>query len=219
MPSNNEIAILDFGSQYTHLIARRVRELGVISRIYPNDVPASRLKNAVGIILSGGPRSVARQPKLKFDKKIFNLGVPILGLCYGHQLMADYFGGQVESGAAREYGLATLKTSSSPIFAGVKKQTTVWMSHGDHVDKMPAGFKQIATTGNRSVAAMADEKRKFYGFQFHPEVNHTQEGRKMLQNFIYKICQAQKNWDTSAMLKQIENEVKQAAGKKMSSCW
>ena len=175
MSSQNEVAILDFGSQYTHLIARRVRELGVVSHIYPTDVPASKLKNAVAIILSGGPRSLVRDPRLPFDPAIFNLGIPMLGLCYGHQLVADIFGGKVASGTAREYGLAALNISPSPIFERVKKKTVVWMSHGDHVEKIPSGFKQIATTGNGSVAAMADEKKKMYGFQFHPEVAHSKE--------------------------------------------
>ena len=154
MTEKNEVAILDFGSQYTHLIARRVRELGVISHIYPNDVSASKLKNTKGIILSGGPRSLVRDPRLEIDKKIFELGLPILGLCYGHQLLADFFGGKVESGQAREYGLANLKVSDAPIFEGVKKNSQVWMSHGDHVSKLPKGFTQIAGSNSESIAAM-----------------------------------------------------------------
>ncbi|TAN32702.1 glutamine-hydrolyzing GMP synthase [Patescibacteria group bacterium] len=213
MPKS-EIAILDFGSQYTHLIARRVRELGVISRIYPNNVKAERLKNACGIILSGGPRSLVRDARLPFDKKIFTLSAPILGLCYGHQLMADFFGGRVESGKAREYGLAKLSVSASPIFSGVSKNTVVWMSHGDHVDKLPFGFTPIASTGNRSVAAMQNLSKKFFGFQFHPEVNHTKEGKKILANFILNICGAEKNWTTETMLDQIEKNIKKEAGGK-----
>ena len=209
MSSQNEVAILDFGSQYTHLIARRVRELGVVSHIYPTDVPASKLKNAVAIILSGGPRSLVRDPRLPFDPAIFNLGIPMLGLCYGHQLVADIFGGKVASGTAREYGLAALNISPSPIFERVKKKTVVWMSHGDHVEKIPSGFKQIATTGNGSVAAMADEKKKMYGFQFHPEVAHSKEGKKMLHNFLFKICKAKKNWNVGQMLSSIEQSIEQ----------
>ncbi len=211
MADKNEIAILDFGSQYTHLIARRVRELGVVSHIYPNDISASKLKNAKGVILSGGPRSLVRDPRLKIDKKIFSLGLPILGLCYGHQMLADFFGGKVESGQAREYGLANLKVESSPIFAGVKKNSKVWMSHGDHVSKLPKGFKQIAGSNSESIAAMYNADKKFYGFQFHPEVAHSQEGKKMLNNFIFNICALKKNWDTNLMLDAIEKEVIQAA--------
>lgn len=214
MIEKNEIAILDFGSQYTHLIARRVRELGVTSHIYPNDITTKKLKNASGIILSGGPRSLVRDSKLKIDKKIFNLGLPILGLCYGHQMLADFFGGQVESGQAREYGLANLKVSKAPIFFGVKRNSKVWMSHGDHVSKLPKGFKQIASSNSDSIAAMYHPEKKFYGFQFHPEVAHSLEGKKMLNNFIFNICKLKKNWDTDLMMKTVEKEItEQARGK------
>ena len=207
MEAKNEIAILDFGSQYTHLIARRVRELGVVSHIYPNDISAKKLKNASGIILSGGPRSLVRDPRLKIDKNIFDLNLPILGLCYGHQLLADMYGGKVESGQAREYGLAKLEVVSAPIFSGVKKTSNVWMSHGDHVSKLPNGFKQIAKSASESIAAMYHPAKNFYGFQFHPEVAHSAEGKKMLSNFVFDICQAKKNWNTSLMLKQIEQDI------------
>ena len=207
MEAKNEIAILDFGSQYTHLIARRVRELGVVSHIYPNDISAKKLKNASGIILSGGPRSLVRDPRLKIDKNIFDLNLPILGLCYGHQLLADLYGGKVESGQAREYGLAKLEVTSAPIFSGVKKTSNVWMSHGDHVSKLPNGFKQIAKSASESIAAMYNPNKNFYGFQFHPEVAHSAEGKKMISNFVFNICQAKKNWNTSLMLKQIEQDI------------
>lgn len=214
MPSNKEIAILDFGSQYTHLIARRIRELGVVSHIYPTDVPTNQLKNAAGIILSGGPRSLVRDPALPIDKKIFSLGLPILGLCYGHQLMAHMFGGLVEFGAAREYGLANLTISPSPIFKGVKKISPIWMSHGDHVSKLPEGFKEIASSGSDSIAAMENVEKKMYGFQFHPEVAHSKEGMKMLNNFVFGICQAKKNWSPKQMLGQITDQIKREAGNK-----
>lgn len=213
-PSPNEISILDFGSQYTHLIARRVRELGVVSHIYPNNVNAEGLKNTKGIILSGGPRSLVRDAKLEFDPKLFELGVPILGLCYGHQLLADYFGGEVKSGTTREYGLAKLKISDSPIFKNVSERTVVWMSHGDHVEKLPPGFTQIASTDNNSMAAMMNAEKKIYGFQFHPEVNHTVEGKIILANFVFDICQAKKNWTTATMLEEIAKNIKQEAGDK-----
>lgn len=211
-----EIAILDFGSQYTHLIARRVRELGVISHIYPSDIPAKELNNAMGIILSGGPKSTLSSDRLELDKNIFNLGKPILGLCYGHQMIATHFGGEVSSGEAREYGLANLEISDSPIFDNIEKQTTVWMSHGDHVEKLPPNFKEIATTGNNSIAAMANAEKKIYGFQFHPEVHHSADGKKMLHNFIFNICRAEKNWSVDNMLEQIQTDIRiQACDKKV----
>ena len=191
--SNNFIAILDFGSQYTHLIARRIRELGIKSEIFSNDVALSELKNTLGVILSGGPRSIVREPKLNIDKQIFGSGLPILGLCYGHQLIADHFGGSVESGSSREYGVAELNLSDSPIFENIKSPTTVWMSHGDHVEQLPNGFVQIANTGNYSIAGMMNKDKKIYGFQFHPEVHHSSHGMKMLENFVFNICKAEKN--------------------------
>ncbi len=210
----NEVAILDFGSQYTHLIARRIRELGVVSHIYPNDVPAPELKHAIGIILSGGPRSVVRDAVLPFDKKLFDLGVPILGLCYGHQLMAKLFGGSVGSGAAREYGLAKIKHEKHPLFKNVKQNSVVWMSHGDHVEKLPNDFVQLASSGTESIAAMGNDKKKQYAFQFHPEVAHSQEGKKILSNFLFGICKAKKNWTSKQMLDNLKKEIKQQAGNK-----
>lgn len=215
-PDQREIAVLDFGSQYTHLIARRIRELGIMSRIYPPDTPAAFLTNAGAMILSGGPRSVVREPVIPHDPRIFMLGIPILGLCYGHQLMAHHFGGTVVSGAAREYGIATIKLQATnyklpTLFHGVRHETVVWMSHGDHVEKLPKNFIQIATTGNRSIAAMADRKRRFYGFQFHPEVAHTKEGKKMLANFLFRICKLKKNWTADTMLQSLEAGIRREA--------
>ncbi len=205
MPRDHEIAILDFGSQYTHLIARRIRELGVRSHIYPHDVSSKKLKNAKGIILSGGPRSVVKEPVLSYDPNIFELGTPILGLCYGHQLVAKVFGGTVTSGTAREYGMARLCMSDSDLFKGLPKETTVWMSHGDHVKKIPDGFEKIGKTDGESITAMEERKRKIYGLQFHPEVSHTEHGMMMLSNFVFGICFAPKNWDTAARLHDIRN--------------
>jgi len=214
MSNTNEIAILDFGSQYTHLIARRIRELGVISRIYPNDTPASKLKNAVGIILSGGPKSLVNDPKIPYDKNLFDLDIPVLGLCYGHYLVTDYFGGTLGTGKSREYGIAKMNTSDSPIFKDTAKELNVWMSHGDHVEKLPNGFKQIASTENGSITAMHNLEKQVYGFQFHPEVNHTNFGKKMIENFVFNICESEKNWDTGAQLEQIQKEIKEQAGDK-----
>ncbi len=212
--SANGIAILDFGSQYTHLIARRIRELGVISHIYPTDVSSKKLKNAWGVILSGGPKSVVSEKTLPYDPDLFTLGIPILGLCYGHQLLAQHFGGMVGAGKAREYGQAQLTVHDSDIFKNIPKETTVWMSHGDHVEEIPPGWQQIGSSGGAAIAAMHEPNKQFYGFQFHPEVYHSSHGRKMLSNFIFEICRAKKNWNQAAQFKTVVEEIRQAAGTK-----
>jgi len=213
-----ELAILDFGSQYTHLIARRVRELGVVSHIYSNDTPSDQLQNAAGIILSGGPRSVVSDPPLAYDPALFDLGVPILGLCYGHQLIAQHFGGRVAKGSAREYGLTTLSLyhpiTLSPMFNGVPAETIVWMSHGDHVERLPDGFVSIGKTDRDANTAVVNEGKKIYGFQFHPEVHHTKAGKQMLHNFVFRICGAAKNWDAADMLREVEENIRVEAENK-----
>ena len=227
MDNSAHIAILDFGSQYTHMIARRIRELRLKSRIYPNDAKIRQFGNsAIGIILSGGPRSVVREPTLPYDPRLFDAGVPILGLCYGHQLIAQHFGGKVGHGEAREYGTAKLSifnisaqggsvaVGQSSIFKDVGSDSSVWMSHGDHVETLPPGFKAIATTGSNSIAAMSQEEKKIYGFQFHPEVHHTQDGMRMLSNFVFNICCAEVNWTTDSMLEEIQKDIRRSAGGK-----
>ena len=206
------IAILDFGSQYTHLIARRVRELNVLAKIYPSSIASKELssEDVLGIVVSGGPQSVYDNGSLKIDPKILKLQKPILGLCYGHQLITHMLGGKVKPGGTREYGKAELnihvETHSSAslqktethgdvsLLNGVSNKTIVWMSHGDSVVKIPIRFKTIASTEDCEVAGMADEKRQIYGLQFHPEVHHTKEGAKIIENFVFKICKAKKNW-------------------------
>jgi len=214
MISKNEIAILDFGSQYTHLIARRIRELGVISHIYPNDTPMAEIKNVVGIILSGGPKSLVNDPKVPYDKKLFEINIPVLGLCYGHYIITDYFGGTLGTGRSSEYGIAKMKIKDSPIFKNTNEKLNAWMSHGDHVEQLPPGFNQIASTENESITAMQNLEKNIFGFQFHPEVNHTEQGQKMLENFVFNICHAEKNWDTNAQLEQIQEQIKKEAGDK-----
>ncbi|MFA6389761.1 MAG: glutamine-hydrolyzing GMP synthase, partial [Patescibacteria group bacterium] len=212
------IAILDYGSQYTHLISRAVRELEVLAKIYPHDVPAAELHDAAGIILSGGPQAVYAKDAILVDPEIFKLGVPILGVCYGHQLMSHMLGGKVqaaESLAGGEFGRTKIQLASndqkfiSPIFKDITDNTTVWMSHGDTVVKMPDGFSVIAKTQDCPIAAMADEKRKFYGFQFHPEVVHSEEGHKMIKNFVLDICRAEKNWRIDDLLKHLEEKIRE----------
>ena len=206
-PQRDEIVILDFGSQYTHLIARRIRELGVFSRILSPDTPSGEMRSAKGIILSGGPQSVYDE-KIKFDRKIFDLNIPVLGLCYGHQLMAYVLGGHVKGGTVREYGIAQLHISSSAIFEKVSNDQHVWMSHGDSVTELPAGFSAVGSTDDCPVAAMADEHRRLYGFQFHPEVAHTVQGITMLRNYIFTICRAEPSWTEHEMLENILQEIR-----------
>lgn len=214
MNTKKEITIIDFGSQFTHLITRRIRDLGVLAKIYPSDYPAKDIKNSWGIILSGSPDSIANA-KLPYDPAIFKLGLPMLGFCYGHQLIGKVLGGKVAGQDQREYGKATmLITAQTPIFKGLAKKQQVWMSHWDIVSKLPPGFKIIGTTPVCEISAMADEKRKIYGFQYHPEVQHTRGGLKMLENFVFKVCGAKKNWSTKEYLKEIEKEVKFFVGKK-----
>ena len=208
------IAILDFGSQYTHLIARRIRELNVLAKIYPNDIAATALPAAVsGIILSGGPQSVYDAGALTVDPAIFTLGKPILGVCYGHQLMAQLLGGQVRAGKIREYGRADLTiVQLTPLLANVNAETTVWMSHGDSVTRLPAGFAAVARTNDCPITAMADEDKKLYGLQFHPEVDHTPEGVTILSNFVFNICRAEKNWYVEDIVAALRQKILQPIG-------
>lgn len=206
----SEIAILDFGSQYTHLIARRVRELGVRSHIYPPNTPAAELKHAWGIILSGGPKSVVSAEIITYDPALFKLNIPILGLCYGHQLLAKVFHGEVKRGEAREYGVAKITTKRvSPLFANIPKTSVVWMSHGDHVETVPPGFTTIAVSTNGSITAMENPTARLYGLQFHPEVKHSRYGTELLKNFVFGICQAEKNWQQNEQRMLIEETVHQ----------
>ncbi|OGF19436.1 hypothetical protein A3I35_00470 [Candidatus Falkowbacteria bacterium RIFCSPLOWO2_02_FULL_45_15] len=208
------IAILDFGSQYTHLIARRIRELNVLAKIYPNDIAAAALPAEVsGIILSCGPQSVYDAGALTVDPAIFTLGKPILGVCYGHQLMAQLLGGQVRAGKIREYGRADLTiVQLTPLLANVNAETTVWMSHGDSVTRLPAGFAAVARTNDCPITAMADEDKKLYGLQFHPEVDHTPEGVTILSNFVFNICRAEKNWYVEDIVAALRQKILQPIG-------
>lgn len=208
------IAILDFGSQYTHLIARRIRQLGVFAKIYPPEVKREKLKNVWGIILSGGPNSVYDE-KIKFDREILKTKSPVLGICYGLQLMTYVLGGKVERGTIREYGLAKLEQKSKTIlFQGWSKKEPVWMSHGDQVTRLPQGFTVLASTKDCLVSAMARPSQKLYGVQFHPEVTHTKNGLVLLKNFLFKICGAKKEWNLTYYLESLGKEVLQKVGKR-----
>src|SRR5712672_68526 len=193
-----QIVILDFGSQYTQVIARRVRECNVYSVILRYDTSAKEIAalKPQGIILSGGPSSVYAKNAPLPDRAIFKLGIPILGICYGLQLLAHYLGGKVERGLKREYGKGTLRVTDSfcPLFANLPETLQVWNSHGDKLTKLPKGFKSVAVTENSQFAAIEDRARKMFGLQFHPEVAHTPRGKEIIANFVHNICGCGKNW-------------------------
>ncbi|MCX8054176.1 MAG: glutamine-hydrolyzing GMP synthase [Ignavibacteria bacterium] len=209
-----KIVILDFGSQYTQIIARKIRELNVYAEIYPFSIDIDTIKaiSPKGIILSGGPSSVYSEnaPIPKFD--VFSLGVPVLGICYGLQLIAYQLGGEVNKAAKREYGRANLIVDKSDlIFEGVSQNSQVWMSHGDSLTKIPDGFEIIAHTENAPIAAIRNQEKKIYGVQFHPEVHHSLDGVKILENFVRKICLCREVWDmhsfVDSAIKKIQDEV------------
>jgi GMP synthase (glutamine-hydrolysing) len=209
------ILIIDFGSQYNQLIARRVREHHVYCQIEPPDISLTAIKalQPEGIILSGGPASIYSKGSPRVDKGIFGLGIPILGICYGLQYMVDCLGGKVIGSTKREYGFAELRVKNQRgIFAGVKKKSQCWMSHGDTIDKLPAGFVITATTENTPVAAAEDAKRHFYGLQFHPEVVHTQAGKKILANFLTAVCSCKKSWSMKSFVNHAVAEIRQQVG-------
>ena len=194
----DHIAILDYGSQYTQLIARRIREMGVYSEIVPFDTRASELRAAMpkGVVLSGGPNSVFEEGAPGIDPEVFSIGVPVLGVCYGMQLMSRVLGGRVEPGATREYGKTEIEAvPGGALFAGVPSPLSVWMSHGDRVEEIPPGFERSASSTTCANAAMADAARGFYGLQFHPEVVHTQHGTQILSNFVFGVCGCERGWN------------------------
>lgn len=195
---NPQIIVLDFGSQYTQLIARRLREIGVYTEIMPYfaSVDLIRAKNPRGIILSGGPASVYEKDAYKPDNAIFTLGIPVLGICYGMQYIAHFFGGEVAKSHAQEFGKAHLEIiDSSGIFADIKSDSMVWMSHSDKVIALPKGFSAIGRSENSEICAIADRKRKIYAIQFHPEVVHSECGAQILRNFALEICGASNEWN------------------------
>jgi GMP synthase (glutamine-hydrolysing) len=219
----HQIAILDFGSQYSHLIARRVRELNVFCELYSCQVDASVLsKNKViGVILSGGPSSVYDPESPHVHASVWEFitqnNLPVLGICYGMQELAHVFGGRVEPSSSREFGRANLQTvpenasAAELLFAGVEK-SQMWMSHGDKVTQMPTGFVSIATTENSSFAAIADPVRRFFGLQFHPEVTHSLHGKEILKNFVSRVCHAPGDWNMKAIADEFINEVREKVG-------
>jgi len=214
-----KILILDFGSQYTQNIARKVRECSVYCEIHPCNMPVEKISeyNAKGIILSGGPASVLDTGSPLCDSKLFELGIPVLGICYGMQLITHILDGKVDPSEQREFGRAELKLKeSSSLFEGVKNNSTVWMSHGDRITKLPNKFKSIAFTGNSPLAAIENPIKKIYGLQFHPEVVHSDEGEKILKNFLFKICECAANWKMDSLVDfMVQNIQKQVGNEKV----
>jgi len=212
---NETIVIIDFGSQYGQLIARRVREHNVYSTIYQPNVSAkelAQLKNLKGIILSGGPASVYAPGAPKADEKIFELGVPILGICYGMQWGSKVLGANVKKAQSREYGRAVISiTDTSDLFTGLDDTATVWMSHGDQVETVNKDFEAIAKTNTCPYAALRNKNKKFYGLQFHPEVSHTPQGNIIMQNFLYKICKCSGDWQMKDFAQQTIEKIKNQA--------
>jgi GMP synthase (glutamine-hydrolysing) len=210
-----QIIILDFGSQYTQVIARRIRECHVFSQILRFDTPASKLMalRPSGLILSGGPASVYGKKTPNCDPAIWDLGVPVLGICYGMQLMAHQLGGRVVKSDKREYGHAELKiTANSPLFAGMDRRQKVWMSHGDHVAKLPVGFGRIACSENAPHAVIADRRRRLFGLQFHPEVHHTPNGKQIISNFVHGVCGCGRNWTMKSFIERSIEDIRAKVG-------
>jgi GMP synthase (glutamine-hydrolysing) len=209
------ILIIDFGSQYNQLIARRVRENHVYCQIEPPGISIDTIKELKpeGIILSGGPASIYSQGAPRVDKKIFDLGIPVLGICYGLQYMVDSLGGKVIGSKKREYGFAELLVKKQKgILKGVTKKTRCWMSQGDSIGALPAGFVITAYTANTPVAAAEDVQRNFYGLQFHPEVVHTKEGKKILANFLFDICRCKNSWSMKSFVTNAVEEIRRQVG-------
>ena len=214
-PAHSRILILDFGSQYTQVIARRIRELQVYSEIVPFNISAPEVVDLApnGIILSGGPASVYEKGAPQIDPKIFTLGIPVLGICYGLMQMAHHLGGQVVFSGRREYGAGMLQiTNSSQLFDGLGPQLDVWNSHGDEVTALPKGFRAAARTEGCDFAAVEDPERKLYGLQFHPEVAHTPRGKEILQNFVYHICHCSMDWTMGSFIEDACKRVRRQVG-------
>jgi GMP synthase (glutamine-hydrolysing) len=215
------VLVIDFGGQYNQLIARRVRECKVYCEILPWTTPLAEIlkRNPKGIIFTGGPSIVTEEGAPILSKEIFETGIPILGICYGDQLMAHVLGGKVEKAKFKEYGNTRLRLStSSPLFTDTEEESTCWMSHTYHISKLPEGFKVIASSESCPIAAMANEELKLYGLQFHPEVKHTEHGFKMIENFIYNICKLSGTWNMASFAESKIKEIKELAGDKKVLC-
>ena len=221
----SKILIIDFGSQFTQLIARRVRELGVFSEIISHKKLNKKKisnQNISGIILSGGPLNVYEKDKFNFDKKILKLRIPILGICFGHQILSKELGGKVKKSNYREFGLAEISKISNSLltrnFFNKKNKNNVWMSHADQVSKMPRNFKIVASSLNSKLTIIENIKEKFYGVQFHPEVTHTDRGKILIRNFLFSICKIKKNWSSKDQKIKLIEEIKEQVGDNKVIC-
>lgn len=221
MKHQETVIIVDFGGQYAQLIARRVRECGVYCEILPYTKSAEEIlsHDPKGIILSGGPSSVNAEGAPKMDKAVFNAGIPVLGICYGMQLMCNELGGRVARPEKHEYGHTVFyRDGSCPLFEGVSEKTAVWMSHGDSVAEMPAGFGLAGHTDLTPTAAVADEARRLYGVQFHPEVVHTEEGTQMLKNFLFSVCRCEGGWSMGSYIDIAVAQIREKVGNHKVIC-
>ncbi|KQL57076.1 MULTISPECIES: glutamine-hydrolyzing GMP synthase [Bacillaceae] len=220
--TNHEtIVVLDFGGQYNQLITRRIRDLGVYSELHSHKITAEEIKamNPIGIIFSGGPNSAYVEGAPSCDPAIYELGIPILGICYGVQLMTHHFGGKVEKASHREYGKAILKVENqSDLFKGLPIEQTVWMSHGDKIIAPPEGFTVDGSNPSCPVAAMSDESRHFYGVQFHPEVRHSEFGNDLLKNFAFEICKAKGEWSMENFIEEEIKKIREQVGDRHVLC-
>ncbi|MDA9641933.1 glutamine-hydrolyzing GMP synthase [bacterium] len=220
----SKILIVDFGSQFTQLIARRIREIGVFSEIISHKkVKIKDIDHTVkGIILSGGPLNVYQINKYSFDKKILQLNIPVLGICFGHQILSKLNGGKVKQSKHREFGLANIYKKNDSLltanFFNIKKSKKVWMSHADQVSKIPKNFKIIASSTNSKFAIVENKMKKFYGVQFHPEVTHTENGKKIISNFIFLICNIKRNWSSKDQKIKLIKEVREQVGSNKVIC-
>ena len=218
---NEKVLVLDFGGQYNQLIARRVRDLNVYCELKPCTISIEKIRemNPKGIIFTGGPNSVYDEKAPHIDPEIFNLNIPILGICYGCQLIAYTLGGEVKHAETREYGKQQAKLdASSKLFKGLKASSQVWMSHTDYIDRIPDGFKVVATTKTCPVAAMENKERKIYGVQYHPEVVHSLDGNQMLRNFLYEVVGVKGDWTMDNFAKETIKALKEKIGDKKVLC-
>ena len=221
MKHSELVLVLDFGSQYTQLIARRVRELGVYSEIHPFNIPIERIRELrpVGIILSGGPSSVYETNAPKSPREVLELGIPVLGICYGLQVIAEQLGGKVDSFARKEFGKAVLHVDKGDdLLKGLDGSTTVWMSHGDSLSELPKGFEPIAHSDNAPICAIRNSSKKIFGVQFHPEVVHTPQGKMILSNFLHQVCGAKGDWTPAHFIEQSIVEIRAKVGTSRVLC-
>lgn len=221
MSKSDTIVVLDFGSQYNQLIARRIREFGVFSELKPHTITAEEIKEigAKGIIFSGGPNSVYSENAFFCDEEIYDLGIPILGICYGMQMMSQRFGGTVERGEHREYGNATISVNrASKLFNNIPEEHTVWMSHGDKVTGLPEGFSVDASSASCQFASISNQAKEMYAVQFHPEVRHSEYGNDLLRNFVFDVCNCEANWSMQSFIETEIAKIRETVGDKKVLC-